>query len=143
MLRLSIMSQQTGVRLSIRRAAAKAARAAARFEKLSGSVTLLLTNDERMRALNAAFRQMDKPTDVLSFPSDDKGCLGDIAISLPCAQRQAADLGHTPEREVAFLTVHAMLHLAGYDHETNEDETDMCERQKQILRKAGFLRHDA
>jgi probable rRNA maturation factor len=118
----------------------KAARTAAKCEKRSGSVSLLFTNDEAIHTLNREFRQVDKPTDVLSFPSDEPGFLGDIAISVPCAIRQAAEYGHSIEREIAFLTVHAMLHLLGYDHIEPIGEEAMRSRQREILAIAGVER---
>ncbi len=125
---------------AVRRTALKAARAAARYEKRSGAVSLLFTNDDTIQRLNREFRGVDKPTDVLSFPSDETGFLGDIAISVPCAERQAEEYGHSREREIAFLTVHAMLHLFGYDHIEPEDESVMRGRQRDILAAAGMER---
>lgn len=127
---------------SLKNTAKKAARAAAKFEGKNGSVSLLLTDDENIRRLNREFKQNDKTTDVLSFPSGEQDFLGDIAISVPCAQRQARDYGHTTIREIAFLTVHAMLHLSGYDHLTEVDENAMRDRQREILKYAGYLRDD-
>lgn len=121
------------------KAAKKAACAAAKLEHKKGKVALLFTDDEHIRKLNKEFRNIDSDTDVLSFPSDEKRFLGDIAISYPCALRQAHEFGHPPAREIAFLTVHAMLHLVGYDHLCKKDETKMRERQREILKSAGFL----
>ncbi|MDR0405472.1 MAG: rRNA maturation RNase YbeY, partial [Clostridiales bacterium] len=101
-------------------------------------VSVLITDDAAIHALNLRYRSKDAPTDVLSFPLyDDDGnldgeALGDIVISLERAQEQARLYGHTLERETAFLTAHAMLHLMGYDHE--EDETEMFAKQEEILR---------
>ena len=112
-------------------------------------VSVTFVDDEGIRTLNKKFRNMDKPTDVLSFPlldyegeSEepffDELChnLGDIVISLERAMAQANEFGHSFEREVAFLTAHSMLHLLGYDHETSpEDEKEMFARQKKIIEK--------
>ncbi|OLA55989.1 MAG: rRNA maturation RNase YbeY [Firmicutes bacterium CAG:272_52_7] len=116
--------------------------------RAEGSVTF--TDNEGIHALNREYRNVDRPTDVLSFPlSDgedydtdgDAVLLGDIVISLERAQTQAEEYGHSFEREVAFLTVHSMLHLLGYDHETSpEDERDMFARQDEILISAGMTR---
>ncbi len=140
MLKVDIIWQGVNSDAKLRRAAIKAARMAAKCEKRSGAVSLLMTGDEDIHTLNREFREVDKPTDVLSFPSDEPGFLGDIAISVPCALRQADEYGHSAEREVAFLTVHAMLHLFGYDHIEPQDEEIMRGRQRDILAAAGMER---
>ena len=115
-------------------------------------VSVTFVDDEGIRALNKKFRNMDKPTDVLSFPlldyegeSEepffDELCnnLGDIVISLERAMAQANEFGHSFEREVAFLTAHSMLHLLGYDHElSDEDDADMRARQNDIMERLGL-----
>ena len=112
-------------------------------------VSITLVDDERIRELNREYRHIDRATDVLSFPTGDneedpaEGAvpLGDIVISLERAYAQAAEYGHSPEREVAFLCVHSMLHLLGYDHETSkEDEAEMFSRQEMILSAMGLAR---
>lgn len=115
-------------------------------------VSVTFVDDEGIRALNKKFRNLDKPTDVLSFPlldyegeSEepffDELChnLGDIVISLERAMAQANEFGHSFEREVAFLTAHSMLHLLGYDHEiSEEDDADMRKRQNDIMDRLGL-----
>ena len=115
-------------------------------------VSVTFVDDEGIRELNKKFRNMDKPTDVLSFPlldyegeSEepffDELChnLGDIVISLERAMAQANEFGHSFEREVAFLTAHSMLHLLGYDHElSEEDDADMRKRQNDIMERLGL-----
>lgn len=115
-------------------------------------VSVTFVDDEGIRALNKKFRNMDKPTDVLSFPlldyegeSEepffDELChnLGDIVISLERAMAQANEFGHSFEREVAFLTAHSMLHLLGYNHElSDEDDADMRKRQNDIMERLGL-----
>lgn len=115
-------------------------------------VSVTFVDDEGIRDLNKRFRNMDKPTDVLSFPlldyegeSEepffDELChnLGDIVISLERAMSQANEFGHSFEREVAFLTAHSMLHLLGYDHElSDEDDADMRKRQNDIMERLGL-----
>lgn len=101
-------------------------------------VSVLITDNEMIQSLNMQYRKIDAPTDVLSFPLyDEQGILdeelGDIVISLEKAQQQAAEYGHSTEREIAFLTVHSVLHLLGYDH--TEDETEMFRRQKEIIKR--------
>lgn len=103
-------------------------------------ISLLLTDDERIKRLNCDYRDKDKPTDVLSFPMSDNpieegGMLGDIAISIETAQEQADEAAIKLEREVAFLFIHGILHLMGYDHERDPDEEEeMFDLQEDILR---------
>lgn len=117
-------------------------------------VSVTFTDNEKIHALNKQYRDVDRPTDVLSFPlidfnaedtslsSELETMLGDIVISLEKAREQAEEYGHSFEREVAFLCVHSMLHLLGYDHETSEeDDADMCQRQKEIMQKIGLDRN--
>ena len=116
-------------------------------------VSVTLTDDEGIHELNARFRGVDAPTDVLSFPLFDyegetdeppidelgENMLGDIVLNLDRAHAQAEEFGHSFEREAAFLTVHSMLHLLGYDHETGEeDEADMRARQSAVMERMGL-----
>lgn len=99
-------------------------------------ISLLLTDDETIRQLNKEYRNKDKSTDVLSFPMEDEIMLGDIAISVDTAKRQAEEAEINIDRETAFLFIHGLLHLLGYDHETSqEDETEMFALQEKILKK--------
>ncbi len=116
----------------------------------STELSVTFTDDEGIRVLNRDFRKLDRATDVLSFPLTDyagtelpidepEASLGDIVVSLERAAAQAAEYGHSFEREVAFLTVHSMLHLLGYDHENGgEEEQDMRARQTAILKSMGL-----
>ena len=114
-------------------------------------VSVTFTDNEGIAELNHRFRGIERPTDVLSFPlfdyegSDEPpvdelmGMLGDIVLSLEMAKLQAEEYGHSFEREVAFLCVHSMLHLLGYDHETGEeDEREMRRRQSEIMNRMGL-----
>lgn len=87
---------------------------------------MYLTDDKTIRELNRAYREKDKPTDVLSFPiSEEVGgwtVLGDIVISVDTAKRQAEYIGHSLEEEIKRLLVHGFLHLLGYDHELGKEE---------------------
>lgn len=128
-------------------------------------VNLTLTDNDGIRRLNQEFRELDVPTDVLSFPMVDyEGAgdfshldtpeaknmyfnleseellLGDIVISLERAKEQAQEYGHSLERELAFLTAHSMLHLMGYDHIEDEEREVMEQKQEQILQKLGITR---
>ena len=115
-------------------------------------VSVTLTDNEGIRDLNLRFRGIDAPTDVLSFPLFDfeggtdeppvdeiRNMLGDIVLNLERTQAQAEEFGHSFEREAAFLTVHSMLNLLGYDHETGEeDEADMRARQRAVMERMGL-----
>lgn len=115
-------------------------------------VSVTFTDNEQIKELNLQFRGIDRSTDVLSFPLFDfegeseepltdelQGMLGDIVLSLEQAEIQANEFGHSFEREVAFLCVHSMLHLLGYDHETGEeDELDMRRRQSAVMERLGL-----
>ena len=104
--------------------------------------TILLAGDERLRTLNRDFLDNDAPTDVLSFPAGEPApgagaYLGDIAISMPAARRQAAAGGHSVDAELQLLAVHAVLHLLGYDHATAADREAMWSAQARILTELG------
>lgn len=111
-------------------------------------VSVTFTDNEKIHVLNKEYRGVDRPTDVLSFPLMEKddplpegipASLGDIVLSLEKAREQAAEYGHSFEREASFLCIHSTLHLLGYDHETSEaDEEDMCARQKDIIEILGL-----
>lgn len=125
-------------------------------------VSLLLTSNEEIHKMNREFRQIDRPTDVLSFPMTDypapadfsfleeaEDCfnpetgelmLGDIVISKEKVLSQASDYGHSIKREYAFLIAHSVLHLIGYDHIDEEDRILMEEKQKQILTDLQIIR---
>jgi probable rRNA maturation factor len=121
---------------SILTRASRAARLRAR------EVSVLFCADGRMRTLNRRWRGLDRPTDVLSFPAGggraaDEGFLGDIVISVPYASRSARRREEPPAREIDRLLVHGLLHLAGYDHETDDGEMDALEaRVRRRLRIA-------
>lgn len=104
---------------------------------LRGTVDILLTGDATLRTLNRSFRGKDKPTDVLSFPAPSFPAIdnharhiGDLAISLSTAARQAAEHGHSLDAELRILILHGMLHLAGLDHE--RDKGEMAAREAQL-----------
>lgn len=125
-------------------------------------VSLTIVDDEEIHRINREFRQIDRATDVLSFPAipfeapasydileeDDSFfdmdtgllLLGDIVISADRAEEQAKEYGHSIRREVAFLVAHSMLHLLGYDHETPEEESVMVSKQEKVLDSLGITR---
>lgn len=142
MLKVYITVENVSVPGRYKKAALKSAKAAAKLEQKKGSirVSLLFTEGNKIRSLNKQYRGRDEETDVLSFPSEENKFLGDIALSIPRAQQQAAEYCHTTEREIAFLVAHSMLHLFGYDHEAANEEENMREKQRTILQKAGYKR---
>jgi probable rRNA maturation factor len=103
------------------------------------SITFLPAN--KMKELNRSYRGKDSETDVLSFPGfPGSPALGDIVICLEVAERQAQEYGHSYERELAFLAVHGLLHLLGYNHETPGDEKEMFNVQEEIMVLIGVKR---
>lgn len=98
----------------------------------SAEVHVLVTGDERIRKLNRDFLEIDRPTDVLSFPDGDelpsgRRLLGQIVISLDTARRQADEAGHSENRELVELLLHGTLHLLGYDHSSDQGEMNRLE----------------
>lgn len=112
----------------------KAFRATMKYEDTGGYANLYICDDAEIRKLNLKFRNIDKPTDVLSFPSGETDFLGDIAVSYDTAKRQANEFNHSLNREMGFLTVHAALHLLGFDHISEEDEETMRLHAREILK---------
>ena len=119
------------------------------FEK-PAEVDVTIVDDESIREINLEQRNLDKSTDVLSFPLGEDGVwdqnpstraymLGDIVISAETALRQADLYGHSTEREIAFLTVHSMLHLLGYDHVNGGlEQAVMREKEEEVLKALGL-----
>ncbi len=115
-------------------------------------VSIVLTDDTYIRELNHQYRHKDSSTDVLSFAMEESGenepdlgwdeenILGDIIISVETAKRQAVEYGHSFEREMSYLTTHGMLHLLGYDHETEKERSLMREKEEQVLSILGIRR---
>lgn len=107
--------------------------------RLKGQVTVLLTTDAAIRKLNRQFRGINKATDVLSFPAEGVGAeeiAGDLAISVTTAMGQAAAQGHALSTEIKVLILHGLLHLAGYDHET--DNGKMARRERLLRARLGL-----
>jgi probable rRNA maturation factor len=112
---------------------------AKRSAGLRGSVTVLVTTSRELRRLNQRFRGKDSPTDVLSFPPAHlaaKGFAGDVAISADIASQNARRLGHSAAEEIKILALHGVLHLSGYDHET--DNGSMARREELLRRQLGL-----
>ncbi len=111
-------------------------------------VVIVISDDKALEALNRRFRGVPRPTDVLSFQNDTRGpfaggsadypdYLGDVVISIDRARDQAVDVGGTLAQELQLLTVHGVLHLLGYDHETDSDKATMWKVQRTALRALG------
>ena len=140
----------TGIRMLLRRACT-AVLVHEQFDK-PAEVGVRFVDNKEIRALNAKHRGIDESTDVLSFPLGENGeydvnhdtgalLLGDIVISLPRAVEQARLYGHSLQRELAYLTVHSMLHLLGYDHEAGGlENVRMREKEEQVLVQLGLPR---
>lgn len=143
----------TGVRLLVRRCC----HAVLINEGFEGSaeISVKFVSDDEIHELNREYRNVDRATDVLSFPLGENGVydinndtgakmLGDIVISIDHAVMQAEQYGHTLEREIGFLTVHSMLHLLGYDHENGGLEAvRMREREETTLTQLGLKRNES
>ena len=140
----------SGLRILTRRSC----NAVLNYEHFEGPAEISVTfvDNDRIHELNKQYRNKDMPTDVLSFPmgengqydiDEDNGCkvLGDIVISMQRAMEQAELYGHSLQREVAYLTVHSMLHLLGYDHEgSGLEAVRMREREEAVLLQLGLPR---
>ena len=143
----------TGVRLLVRRCCT----AVLVQEEFDGAaeVSVTFVDDDTIHQLNKQYRNIDRATDVLSFPLGENGVydinndtgaklLGDIVISIPHAVDQADRYGHTLQREIGFLTVHSMLHLLGYDHVNGGMESvRMIEKEETVLTKLGLKRNSS
>lgn len=140
-----------GIRLLIRRCC-QAVLTTEKFGR-DAEVSVSFVSNNEIKNLNKIYRNKDAVTDVLSFPltsedgtveiNPETGAvqLGDVVISLETAVKQAQNFGHSLEREVGFLTVHSMLHLLGYDHETSQlDQRIMREKEESVLEKLGISR---
>ena len=121
------------------------------YGALDAEVSVTLTNDAHIHALNRDYRGVDRPTDVLSFALTESEepeifdapggvVLGDLVISLERAAAQAETYGHSFLRELSFLTVHGMLHLLGYDHMEEEERLEMEEEQRHVMDVLGIAR---
>ena len=122
---------------------------ALKYKKLENVVfNVIFVDNQTIRQINKEYRGIDKETDVISFALEDNEeitfefgrLLGDIYISVPKMQSQAKEYGHSETREMAFLTIHGLLHLLGYDHMTKEAEEIMFKEQEMILNGYGITR---
>lgn len=143
----------TGIRMLIRRCC----HAVLELENFEGSaeVSVTFVDNAQIKELNALHRNIDRETDVLSFPLGENGnydvnldtgakMLGDIVISMEKAVEQAELYNHPLQREIGFLTVHSMLHLLGYDHENGGlEEVHMREKEETVLTRIGWKRNNS
>lgn len=150
-----ILNQQKRVRVSVRSLEDFLQQAMAMLRLSSEAATVCLVSEPRIAQWNGAYRGKKKPTDVLSFPTRDakkskrahdgtstfptnsNGYMGDIALAPEVARRNARAAGHTLEKEMRILTLHGLLHLMGYDHET--DDGEMKRLEGRLRRKLGIL----
>ncbi len=117
------------VRALLARAARLVPQSKVQNRKSKIEVSVLFCGDGAIRTLNRRYRKVDAPTDVLAFPAQSRGLLGDIVISVPYASRQARRRGESPAREIDRLLLHGLLHLSGYDHETDRGEMTALEQK--------------
>ena len=122
-----------------------------KLDKKNLYVNIVLTNPQNIRKMNKEYRNVDKETDVLSFPMFEKGelekridlnedILGDIVISIDRVSKQAKEYGHSFERELAYMAVHGFYHLMGYDHMEENDKKEMRQKEENILEKLKILK---
>ena len=133
--------------------------AASACTQLDVEISLSFVSLDEIHELNREYRGVDRPTDVLSFPmfddpdeleavcgeSDEEGQavpLGDVVICMDKIIEQAEEFGHSRERETVYLFTHSVLHLLGYDHETEEDRKEMRDREEEIMDRIGLSRED-
>lgn len=116
---------------------------------LEYEVSITFVDIDEIHKLNKEFRNVDRPTDVLSFPMDEDfsiegvdTMLGDIVISMDVAKDQAKDFGHSLDREIMYLTAHSMLHLLGYDHMDEAEKIEMRAREKEVMKILGVFKND-
>ncbi len=112
-------------------------------------ISVSFVNDEEIKQLNRDYRDKDKVTDVLSFPTEMNYhieglpvILGDVVICLKRAKEQSEEFGHSFERELVYLFVHSMFHLLGYDHIDEDDKVLMRKKEKEALKRIGIFRNE-
>jgi len=138
---IEVVNRQRKIAVDIERWQAFSERALKSLRKSESDATIAFVSDRQMKDLNKRFRNINRSTDVLSFPAEEAGAatstnLGDIAVSLERATTQAKENSLTLEIEIAQLILHGLLHLCGYDHETDQGEMNRLELQ--LRRKLGI-----
>jgi len=124
---VEVVNRQRRLQIDTRAWSNFATKALAAIGKNESSATIAFVSDKKIRELNRQFRGIDKATDVLSFPSDGPEDLGDIAVSVETAAAQAKENGLKFDEEISQLILHGLLHLSGYDHETDNGEMNRLE----------------
>ena len=124
---IEVVNRQRGRKISTKLWVSRTKSMLVAMDQPPVAVTIAFVSDRNIRALNKHFRGVDKATDVLSFPSHEPDNLGDIAISIDTAARQAKENNLTLNGEISQLILHGLLHLCGYDHETDNGEMDRLE----------------
>ena len=124
---IEVINRQRRLGIDTDRWSSLAEKALTAIGKSESSATIAFVSDKRIRELNRRFRGVDKATDVLSFPAEEETNLGDVAVSVETAATQARENGLTLDREIAQLILHGLLHLSGYDHETDNGEMNRLE----------------
>lgn len=146
MIRIQIQNQQDDVEITreLRGYIKKGIRAALKAEGYTrGDVSVLLCDEDTIHTLNRDFRDVDAPTDVLSFPNETEGRrphIGDMAVYMVRAKAQGEEFGHGILRETAYLCAHSALHLVGYDHMTEEERAVMREKEEAAMTAIGLPR---
>ena len=124
---IEVVNRQRGKKIDTEAWSTFAGKALHAIGSPESSATIAFVSDKNIRKLNQQFRNIDKATDVLSFPAEEETNLGDIAISVETAAAQAEENGLTFDTEIAQLILHGLLHLSGYDHETDNGEMNKLE----------------
>src|ERR1051325_4056632 len=124
---IEVVNRQRRLQIDTRAWSNFATKVLAAIGKNESSATIAFVSDKKIRELNRQFRGIDKATDVLSFPSDGPEDLGDIAVSVETATAQAKENGLKFDEEISQLILHGLLHLSGYDHETDNGEMNRLE----------------
>jgi probable rRNA maturation factor len=133
---VEVVNRQRGLKLDTEAWSAFALKALDAIGKSESAATIAFVSDKRIRELNRQFRGIDQATDVLSFPAEEQNNLGDIAVSVDTAAVQAKENGLSLDGEIAQLILHGLLHLCGYDHETDNGEMNRLELR--MRRKLGI-----
>ena len=133
---VEVVNRQRRLQVDTEAWASFAVRALGAIGKSESSATIAFVSNKRIRELNRQFRGIDKATDVLSFPAEEESNLGDVAVSVETAATQARENGLTLDEEIAQLILHGLLHLSGFDHETDNGEMNRLELK--LRRKLGI-----
>ena len=133
---VEVVNRQRRLQLDTKAWSSFAVRALRAIGKTKASATIGFVSNKRIRELNRQFRGIDKAKDVLSFPAEEESNLGDVAVSVETAATQARENGLTLDEEIAQLILHGLLHLSGFDHETDNGEMNRLELK--LRRKLGI-----